>query len=689
MRTPARVTASCLLALLAACSGGAGPGDPPPGGGSPPLIASFSPSAGGAGAEVTLVGLNFGETPASNTVRFNGVAASVLSASATSLVAAVPAGATTGPIRITTAGGDATAASDFIVLSGPGSAWTTRLAGPRGRPSGLAFTGTRYATVGTSPGFQASTNGLVWTVTSQLSSAADVAWDGSLLVAVGNSFWVHTSPDGLTWTMRTLPAGSSSDLLAVARSAGAWVAVGEGGAAYSSADGVSWTSRGSGTTKDLRDVTWTGSRFLAVGSDGAVTTSPDGIGWTSQAAPTTDSFTAIAASQSLAVATTFPYAGSESALLTTPDGIDWTPRIPGISSFNDVLFAGGRFVGVGFYTSATSLDGIDWDTGGTVPGVPDAVVHTGTAYAAAGTDRNGAGAFFTSADGLEWSMRSADHALIGIARRPSDGLLVTVGSDVSRVSADGGANWSLQLLTANVFENYPFLDVAWSPSASEFVALVQVAANQDAYRSSDGTAWTRVGWVPCYGRLAASDTGLLVATGSSLLGNCIATSENDGETWTTRTHPAGGRIDKPVWIGSQFVGVGTSGAIATSPDGVSWTARASGVTATLRGAAASPNALVVVGDGGTILSSADGGVSWTPRTSGTTFSLKRVAWTGGEFLAVGNTGRLLRSVDGVAWTTLPTPWTASPNAYDLNDIAVLPGGSLVAVGSGGLVATSP
>ncbi|BDG02861.1 IPT/TIG domain-containing protein [Anaeromyxobacter oryzae] len=687
MNTSARIATSFLLALSAACSSGGGGSGGPPGGTNPPQIASFSPTAGGVGTQVTLVGLNFGETPAANAVRFNGTAATVLSASVTSLVVAVPAGATTGPIRVDTAGGSATTSSAFTVLSGPGSAWTTRLAGPRGRPSGLAFTGTRFAAVG-NDGFQASTSGLVWTMTSPLNGAKDVAWDGSLLVAVGSAVWVHTSPDGLTWTMRTLPTPSGT-VAAVARSPGAWVAVGQGGAAYSSPDGTSWTRRDPGTTKNLCDVTWTGSTFLAVGEDGAVTTSPDGIGWTSQTAPTTDSFTAVGASPSLAVATTFPYSGSQSALLTTPDGVDWTPRVPGISPFNDVLFAGGRFVAVGSYRSATSADGVDWDTSGTVPGIPDAVVHTGTAYAAVGTDGNGAGAFFTSADGLAWSMRSADHELVGLARRPSDGLLVAVGSDVARVSADDGATWSLHLLTPNIWENYPFLDVAWSSSASAFVALVKVAANQDAYRSSDGTAWTRVGSVPCYGGLAASASGLLVATGSSLTGNCIATSDDDGATWTSRTPPAGGRIQKAFWVGGQFVGVGVSGAIATSPDGIAWTQRTSGVTATLRGVAASPGAMVVVGDGGTVLTSPDGGSSWTPRSSGTPYALERVAWTGGEFLAVGSTGRLLRSPDGVTWTTLPTPWTASPNTYDLNDIAVLPGGDLVVVGSGGLVATSP
>jgi hypothetical protein len=685
MRPFTRASVPCL-ALLAACGGG---GSTPPGS-NPPQIASFSPTGGAVGSQVTVSGLRFAETPPGNTVRFNGAAASVLSATSTSLVAVVPAGATTGKIEVATAGGTATSAIDFTVLSGPGSAWTTRLVGPRGRPSGLAFTGARYACVGDAdPGFQASADGLAWTVTSRFSSADDVAWDGSLMVAVGGP-WNDTSPDGLTWTMRTLPAGSSNTPSAVSHSPAGWVAVGEGGVAFSSADGFTWTSRTSGSASALTDVVWTGSQFLAVGQDGAVTTSPDGATWTPRPAPTSDSFTAVGASPSLAVATTFPYSGSQSALLTTPDGITWTPRLPGISPFNDVLFAGGRFVGVGFYTAATSPDGVAWDTSGTAPGIPEAIVHTGAGYAAIGTDRNGAGAFFTSTDGLAWTLRAADHDLIALARRPSDGLLLAVGSDVARTSADDGATWSLELLTPNIFENYPFLDVAWSSSANAFVAVVVLAANQYVYWSSDGRTWTKGGYVPCLGGLAANDAGLLVATGSSLVGACIATSSDDGAHWTTQTQPPGGLLRKAFWAGGQFVALGSNGALATSPDGTAWTPRASGVTEALRGVAASPTTLVVVGDGGTILTSPDG-ATWTPRTSGTTYPLRRVTWTGSVFLAVGSTGRLLRSPDGVAWTTLPTPWTASPNDFALNDIVALPGagGRLVLVGSGGLMATSP
>lgn len=682
-----------LVALLAAagalaCGGGGSDPAPPPPGGGPPLIVSFSPSAGAVGTQVTITGLLFADTPAGSTVRFGGSPAAVLSASATQLVVVVPAGATTGRIQVTTAGGTGTSSGDFTVLSGLGAAWTTRLAGPRGTQRGLAFTGSRFAAVGSGAGFQASADGLVWTLASQLSSADDVAWDGALLVAVGGSFWVSTSADGLSWTTRLLPAGADR-LRAVARSPAAWVAVGDGGYVASSPDGGTWTSRASGTTRDLRAITWTGGRFVAVGAAGAVVTSPNGLSWTPQPDPTTDDFTAIGASPSLVVATTFPSSGSSTTLLTSADGSSWTPQSPAPGFFNRILFAGGRFVGGSFYSASTSPDGLSWTTSATVPGILDAIVHTGAGYLASGSDGNGAGAVFSSTDGLAWSMRAADHALTALARRPSDGLLVTVGSNTARRSADGGATWALDWLSPDLARNYPFLDLVWSPTLDAFVGLVQVAANQDAYASADGETWTRLGGVPCSGGLAVSPAGLLLVTGSSLSGACVATS-TDGVTWTPGTPPAGGLLRKAFWVGGQFLAVGSTGALATSADGATWTTRPSGVTGSLRGAAASPATAVVVGDGGTILTSADGGVTWSPRASGTTFPLKRVTWTGAEFVAVGGTGRLLRSPDGVAWTVQPTPFTASPNQFDLNEVAFLPGGGgrLVVVGSGGLVATS-
>jgi hypothetical protein len=62
--------ALCLVSSLAACSGGGDGGPTQPPGGDAPLIASFSPTAGAVGSQVTISGLLFAATPQGNTVRF-------------------------------------------------------------------------------------------------------------------------------------------------------------------------------------------------------------------------------------------------------------------------------------------------------------------------------------------------------------------------------------------------------------------------------------------------------------------------------------------------------------------------------------------------------------------------------------------------------------------------------------------
>jgi YD repeat-containing protein len=79
-------------------------------------VIEFTPDQGAVGTAVTIFGTGFSLAAAQNTVQFNGVAATVTSASATRLVAMVPAGATTGPITVTTPAGSAASTTNFQVL---------------------------------------------------------------------------------------------------------------------------------------------------------------------------------------------------------------------------------------------------------------------------------------------------------------------------------------------------------------------------------------------------------------------------------------------------------------------------------------------------------------------------------------------------------------------------------------------
>ncbi len=96
-----------------------------------PVITGFTPTAGAAGTVVTLTGLRFDPVPARNRVTFNGIAATVTAATATSLTVTVPPGEVAGRIGVTTADGAARSATDFSLVVPPPTAIAPGLpAGP-------------------------------------------------------------------------------------------------------------------------------------------------------------------------------------------------------------------------------------------------------------------------------------------------------------------------------------------------------------------------------------------------------------------------------------------------------------------------------------------------------------------------------------------------------------------------------
>jgi hypothetical protein len=82
----------------------------------PAKITGFTPATGGVGTTVTIAGSGFTNATA---VQFNGVAAPFTILSATTIVAGVPAGATSGKITVTTPANTATSAAKFTVGTSP------------------------------------------------------------------------------------------------------------------------------------------------------------------------------------------------------------------------------------------------------------------------------------------------------------------------------------------------------------------------------------------------------------------------------------------------------------------------------------------------------------------------------------------------------------------------------------------
>jgi len=81
-----------------------------------PAVLDF-PTMGVAGSTITISGINFSTIAANNIVSFNGIPATVISATTTQLVVTIPATATPGYITVTVGGQTGTSARSFNFVS--------------------------------------------------------------------------------------------------------------------------------------------------------------------------------------------------------------------------------------------------------------------------------------------------------------------------------------------------------------------------------------------------------------------------------------------------------------------------------------------------------------------------------------------------------------------------------------------
>lgn len=194
---PARKNGAAIAAALGlllwtagcATTGSKPPGTPPPPSSQTPTITSFSPVSGPVGTAVTVSGTSLtGATQLS----FNGTAASIQSLSATQITTAVPSGATSGKISVTTPNGTATSAGSFSVAATPAISGIAPASGTVGTTvtiTGSNFTGaTKVAFNGTSATFQVvSASQISASVPSGASTGkVSVATPGGTATSAGN-----------------------------------------------------------------------------------------------------------------------------------------------------------------------------------------------------------------------------------------------------------------------------------------------------------------------------------------------------------------------------------------------------------------------------------------------------------------------------------------------------------------------
>lgn len=107
-----------------------------------PTITSFTPASGVQNTSVVITGTNFSSVSG---VAFNGTAAAYAVNSTTQITAFSPAGATTGPIAVTTPAGTATSAGNYTVIAGPPAPSFTGFSPAYGLPgTSVVITGTSF-----------------------------------------------------------------------------------------------------------------------------------------------------------------------------------------------------------------------------------------------------------------------------------------------------------------------------------------------------------------------------------------------------------------------------------------------------------------------------------------------------------------------------------------------------------------
>jgi hypothetical protein len=217
------------------------------------------------------------------------------------------------------------------------------------------------------------------------------------------------------------------------------------------------------------------------------------------------------------------------------------------------------------------------------------------------------------------------------------------------------------------------------------------------YQSTDGLSWTAItssdktNW---FSTLYALNKFIGIGQSGAV------TYSTDLKTWTSATSGVTQNLNAMASNGSMVVAVGNNGTIIRSSDAITWTASTSTPsTLPLYGVGYTINGIwVAVGASGTLLTSSDG-ATWTAVSSGTTADLKsvasmaniittnNVAATVYSMVVTGNNGALLQSADGAKWALQSIGTNANLNAV-VASVGVLPTNQFVAVGNAGLAYTS-
>jgi hypothetical protein len=412
---------------------------------------------------------------------------------------------------------------------------------------------------------------------------------------------------------------------AIAFGRGQFVVVGENGSIYRSLDGAAWAKQQVPLSGNFRAVIFGNGIFAAPATNRTMAISTNGIDWSVLRLPLTFDTICYGNGEFLAMADENPSHHSFSRVFVSGNGVTWTeptiiPQFPSFDHFNAVTWFKNRYVALG-------RSGFIWN----------------------------------SIDGRTWAA-STRFSIPLTCFAQNDDLLVAAGYYGFLQLSTDGLNWTPPtstigsvLIKALAYGNGTF--VAAGNTGPKFLEHFNHGA---ILTSTNGLVWTHQPSFSSHELNAlAYGNGIFVASSPS---GALGTSTN-GMQWRQRTTGTN-TLHRSIAFGNGlFVAVGDSSsyadqeeeAIATSPDGLSWTEQfIDGQGAILNAAAFGHGQFVAVAENGLIYTSPDG-ANWTFRRARSAEALLDVAFGNDRFVAVGvnrNTTQyiILVSTNGTVWT---------------------------------------
>jgi hypothetical protein len=556
------------------------------------------------------------------------------------------------------------------------------------RPQALGWSGSEYLMRVGAQSIYASSDGTNWRLRGQFGENQAT---GGIHIIFFNGAWRHATGSGPIWSSTDNGVtwvksfnSTSPSWNAMAHSSTTAVAVGSGGTIRSSTNGTTWSSRTSGTTVTLNGVVWTGSQFVAVGSSGTIRTSPDGIAWTARTSGVTVGLTAVATSGSVIVAV-----GTSGTIITSTDGITWTARTSVVTTaFRYVAWRASAGEFIASYASSSQLlrstNGTTWTTftppnferlmtiGSTFsPAVYGFPNHFIVATHPSETSTSGGSTLWrgTTSSNIVFAHRlphpqarifgtSPDRARFNSIQH-INGLYFAV-HDNGVYSSPDGLTWThrFNLLSSTT-------DGAFCLAFGNGVYVVGGFANSSfngpskLWSSTNLSTWTdRTSVLPASladlgVHKAAFGAGRFIIAGRSTSGGVLATSTSGTSGYTVVNTGFTATVNHIIWTGDRFIACGTSGLLAVSNDGLTWTSLNSGTSAGLLSVAWTGDS-IVVGLGGSIRRTTNEGATWTVFNPSGIGDVCTLSYSSRVLIAGTSSGRIYRSEDrGETWTLVP------------------------------------